>query len=93
MKDLKFEDLPKAIELILEKISSIESDLNNLKLNFQPKEPEELMTRQETAEYLKIDSTTLWHWTNKNKVTAYGIGARRYYKRSEIINSLVKLKK
>ncbi|MEN3324818.1 helix-turn-helix domain-containing protein [Mariniflexile soesokkakense] len=93
MKDLKFEDLPKAMELILEKISSIESDLNNLKQNFQPKEPEELMTRKETAEYLKIDSTTLWHWTNKGKVTAYGIGARSYYKRSEIINSLVKLKK
>jgi hypothetical protein len=29
----------------------------------------------------KIDSSTLWAWTNAGKVKAYGIGARRYYKK------------
>ena len=54
---------------------------------------EELLTREETAKLLKIDSTTLWHWTNKGKITAYGIGARRYYKRGEIMKALVQLKR
>ena len=54
---------------------------------------EELLTREETCNFLKIDSSTLWAWTNKGRVKAYGIGARRYYKRSELIECLTLLKK
>ena len=54
---------------------------------------EELMTREETCQFLKIDSSTLWAWTNNGKVKAYGIGARRYYKKSEIMECLTLLKK
>jgi len=54
---------------------------------------EELMTRDETCQFLKIDSSTLWAWTNKGKVKAYGIGARRYYKRSELMECLTLLEK
>lgn len=93
MKDLKFEDLPKAIEITLNKISGIEEQLEILKLNFQPKEPLELMTRNEVAEFFKIDLSTLWNWTKKGKLIAYGFGARVYYKRTEIENALIRLKK
>lgn len=51
-----------------------------------------LFTRTEACEFLKIDSSTLWHWTQKGKITAYGIGARRYYKKLEIIESLKPVK-
>ena len=54
---------------------------------------DELLTRKEACEYLKIDSSTLWAWTNKRKVKAYGIANRRYYKRSELIQSLILVKK
>lgn len=54
---------------------------------------EELMTREETCQFLKIDSSTLWAWTNNGKVKAYGIGARRYYKKSELMECLTLLKK
>jgi hypothetical protein len=54
---------------------------------------DELLTREETISFLKIDSTTLWNWTRKGKVTAYGLGKRRYYKKSELIASLVPLQK
>ena len=54
---------------------------------------EELMTREETCKFLKINSSTLWSHTNKGKVKAYGIGARRYYKRSELLECLTLLKK
>lgn len=54
---------------------------------------DELLTREETCKFLSIDSSTLWAWTNKGKVKAYGISARRYYKRSELLESLKLLKK
>jgi hypothetical protein len=54
---------------------------------------EELLSRDETCQFLKIDSSTLWAWTNAGKVKAYGIGARRYYKRSELLENLTLLKK
>ena len=56
-------------------------------------EDESLLTREETCQFLSIDSSTLWAWTNKGKVKAYGIGARRYYKRSELMECLTLLKK
>ncbi|WP_298342230.1 helix-turn-helix domain-containing protein [uncultured Algibacter sp.] len=93
MNNLKFEDLPKAMETVLEKLSSVEKELKNIKENFQPKEQEELMTRQEVADYLKINITTLWNWTKKGKLNSYGIGYRVYYKRSEIENTLIKINK
>jgi len=53
---------------------------------------DDLLTRDETCDFLKIDSSTLWAWTNKGKVKAYGIGARRYYKRSELLEALTLMK-
>ena len=54
---------------------------------------EELLTRIETAQFLKVNFTTLWSWTKKGKITAYGIGNRVYYKRGEIMKALVILNK
>lgn len=70
--------------------SRLEARLKDFK---KPEDPERLLTRDEVCELLSIDQSTLWHWTNKGKVRAYGIGHRRYYKRSEILESLIPLKK
>ena len=51
----------------------------------------ELLTREETCKLLKVDSSTLWRWTNKGKIKAYGIGNRRFYKKEELLESLIKL--
>jgi hypothetical protein len=74
--------------------TSVKNGLQELQKELQSKnDSEELLTREETCQFLKIDSSTLWAWTNKKKVNAYGIGARRYYKRSELMKSLTLLKK
>lgn len=72
-------------------IDGVKMQLNELKNSFQPKEPTEFLTRNEVAELLKIDLSTLHNWTRKGKLTSYGIGARIYYKRSEVENAIVKL--
>ena len=84
MKNLKFEDLPKALECAIERLNAIEKELKDIKTNFQPKEPTELMTRNEVVEFFKVDLSTLWNWSKKGKLRAYRIGNRVYYKRSEI---------
>lgn len=54
---------------------------------------DEILTREQTAELLHINISTLWHWQNKGKIKAYGVsGSRRYYKRSEIMEALIPLK-
>jgi len=50
------------------------------------------LTRKETCEFLKINSTTLWHWTNQGKLMSYGISNRRYYNKKEIIDYLIEHK-
>lgn len=74
--------------------NSVKNGIQELHNEIQAKgDSEELLTREQTCKFLKVDSSTLWAWTNKGKVKAYGIGARRYYKRSELMECLTLLKK
>ena len=57
----------------------------------QKKHQEQLLTRTETAKYLKVDISTLWNWTKKGKLKAYGIGNRVYYKKNEIDEALIRI--
>ncbi|MHA3789980.1 helix-turn-helix domain-containing protein [Flavobacterium hauense] len=92
MKTLQFiQTTPEAlVELINE---GVKNQLEDFKKNLNQNDSEELLTRQEAYQFLKIDSSTLWHWTNKGKVQAYGIGHRRYYKKNELVQCLRPLKK
>ena len=68
---------------------SLEEVIKNNPQNIPP--DQELLTRDEACKLLKVDSCTLWRWTNKGKITAYGIGSRRFYKKEELMSSLIKL--
>lgn len=68
---------------------AVEVQLMQLKEQLLSKDAnDELLTRKEACKLLQIDQSTLWHWTNKGKVKAYGIANRRYYKRSELVEAL-----
>ena len=88
LQELSVEELQELIGSTVKKnVAELQKELQSKKFT------EELLTRTEACKFLKIDSSTLWAWTNKGKVKAYGIGARRYYKRSELLESLSLLKK
>lgn len=70
----------------------IQDELKEIRKQPEEKYSEGLLSRKETCEFLKIDSSTLWNWTNKGKIACYGIGNRRYYKKEDLLNSLVLLK-
>ncbi len=65
-------------------VEGVKKELEILKTNFQPKEPSDLLTRNETAQLLKVDLSTLHNWVKRKKIRAYGISHRVYFKRSEI---------
>ncbi|MBX9886509.1 MAG: helix-turn-helix domain-containing protein [Flavobacteriaceae bacterium] len=81
---------PEELKQLIKEV--IKEEFVDFKKNLDKKESDVLLTRSETCELLKIDSSTLWSWTKKGKITCYGIGARRYYKRDEILKGLVVLK-
>ena len=72
-------------------IKGVKVEIDNLQKNFQPKQPEELMTRNEVKDFLKVDLSTVHNWTKKGKLKSYGLGHRIYYKRSEVEQAILPL--
>ncbi|USD26862.1 helix-turn-helix domain-containing protein [Flagellimonas marinaquae] len=90
MEQLQFigttpEQLQKAIT------ENVKSQLEELKKSFQPKTPEEFLSRKATAQLLNINLSTLYLWTKKGVLQSYGISGKVYYKRSEVESALVEL--
>ena len=56
-------------------------------------ENDDLMTREQVLELLKINASTLWHWQNKGKIIAYKFANKCYYKRSELMATITPLNK
>lgn len=72
-------------DLITELKNSLIPELREqLAKDFQPKQPTEYLTRKEVCELLSIDLSSLHRWRKDGTLTAYGIGNRVYFKRSEI---------
>jgi excisionase family DNA binding protein len=88
LENLSVEQLQKMID------TSIKLGIENQQKELQTKfNTEELLSRNEAIKLLKIDASTIYAWCNAGKIKCYGIGARRYFKKSEIMESLTLLKK
>jgi hypothetical protein len=66
----------------------IKLQLEDLKKNFTPKEPEEFLTRNETSEILKISLVTLHDWVKKGILKPYKMGNKTYFSRKEITQTM-----
>lgn len=81
---------PEELKKIIKEL--LKEEFKDFKKYLESNSPDELLTREETCKLLKIDSSTLWSWTKNGKIDCYGIGYRRYYKKSDILSKLVLLK-
>lgn len=63
--------------------------IDDLKKNFQPKEPEEILTRTEVSKMLKISLVTLHDWVNKDILKPYKMGNKTFFRRSEITETML----
>ncbi|CAI9673982.1 MULTISPECIES: helix-turn-helix domain-containing protein [Elizabethkingia] len=70
-------------ESVKDVIEKIESNLANTS------EQEKILTRSEAAKLLDINPSSLWRWTKKGKIKAFGIENRVYYYLSDINKALI----
>lgn len=82
-----------SVEELVAMISNSVLDVLESRLKLLQKESDQqlLLTRAETAKYLHVNMTTLWNWTKKGKIKAYGIGNRVYYKKNEIDKAIIRI--
>jgi HD-GYP domain-containing protein (c-di-GMP phosphodiesterase class II) len=86
------------IEITLEEFSELISNIVDAKLkDFQKDQNtqtanDDLMSREQVAEFLQINPVTLWRWTNMGKITVYKFANKCYYKRSELMETITPLK-
>ena len=57
----------------------------------QLKSTDDYLTREEVAETLKVNKSTVSNWKRDGVLNAYGIGGRVYYKRSDIDEAMIKI--
>lgn len=74
-------------------IEGVNNKLQDLKTHFEPKTPNEYLTRNEVAKMLKIHLDSVRNWTKKGILQSYQIAGRVYFKRAEVENAIIKLKK
>ena len=80
-------------EELEEQLHNFESSLlGKLKKELLPKESEEFLTRKEVSKLLKINVNTVDRWSKNGELKRYGIGDRIFYKRSEVEESITRLK-
>ena len=80
----------------LEELTTVFSDCIKKELqNFTPPQiqEEELITENEAKEILKVSKVTLKSWRDKNLIKGYKIGTRIRYKKTELLNSILTVKK
>lgn len=72
-------------------INDIKRQLENLNLNFQPKQPKTYLSRTEVSKMLNVSLVTLNKWNKSGKLKAVGIGGRVLYRQEDIDNAIVEL--
>ena len=86
---ITFDNMPGAVAKVYNEVSIIRSQLEELRNSFEPKVPDEYLTRNEVAEMLKCDLSTVHNWTVKGKLRKYCLGNRAYYKRAEVESAII----
>ncbi|WP_417861483.1 helix-turn-helix domain-containing protein [Winogradskyella sediminis] len=74
--------------------SAVRNEISTLRAEFaQQSEKDELLTPDDVCALLGISKVTLWNWQKSGKIKSYGIGAKRFYKKAEILNHSLKQQK
>jgi len=56
----------------------------------QPEPQNDLITSKQACEVLQCSSVTLWRYEKRRRIQSYGISGKKWFKRSELLNSIVK---
>ena len=80
-------------EQLINLFEKIHSDMEELKKGMNSKPNEQLLTREEVAQFFKCDLSTIHNWTKKSLLISYSVYGRVYYKMSDLELALTPIRK
>ena len=80
-------------EQISSMFQELKKDISALKVQIEKPKTDEYLTRQEVADKLKCDLSTVHNWSKAGILKPYGIGNRVYFKTSDIEAVMLPLNK
>lgn len=81
---------PISTDDLINRIAIKTAELIQSRQSIKPEPQDDLITPKQACEILQCTSVTLWRWEKKGRVTPYGIGGKKFYRRSELLQSIVK---
>ena len=83
MKPFTFDQIPKLIGKLFDKMDRIETLLKGL--NIEPHTEEELLSITEAAKFLNLSVATLYSKVSRNEIPVCKKGKRHYFLKSELM--------
>jgi len=77
-------------DTLIDRIAAKTAELIQSRQTTTPEPQDDLITPKQACELLKCTSVTLWRWEKKGRVTPYGLGGKKYFKRSKLLQSIIK---
>jgi predicted transcriptional regulator len=84
---ITFDSLPEMVNLMNSNIEKVQKSIEEMKVAYEPKKEDEILTRQDLADMLKVDLSTIHNWVKKGLIIPYYIGNRVFFKKNEIFES------
>lgn len=81
---------PIEIGNLIDRIATRTAELIQSTYNTKPDPAEDLITPKEACEILQCTPVTLWRWEKKGRIQPFGIGGKKFFKRSQLLQSIVK---
>jgi len=85
MENLTFDELPKAVSQLYEKLHNIEKLILERSIENEP-EQEQLFTIQQAAEFLNLSVPTLYGYVHRAEIPVCKRGKRLYFSSLELLN-------
>lgn len=90
-EELSFNDLPQAMSLVLDKVTSLENTVSGLREDLRksrsaPVNEHQPMGVEETCEFLKMKKTTLYYYAQNNLIPVTKKGKRYLFFKDELIS-------
>lgn len=89
--DYTFENLPKIIQQLSQKIDQLENSINTNMASDNP--DEQLLTISDASDFLKLSINTLYGYTYRRLIPYYKKGGRLYFSKQQLIQWVTSGKK
>lgn len=77
-------------DTLINRIATRTAELLQTRQTPAPDPADDLISPKQACELLKCTSVTLWRWEKKGKIQRYGIGGKKLFRKSELLQTILK---